>query len=205
MGAVNDTPDVTGPGTAYAVNEQTNLDIHGTGFSVTDVDAASGTMTATFTVGEGTIALAAGDSGVSITTNNASTVSFTGTLAQIDALLTGGSTGTIVYNNGSDTPSSSTTISLTVNDGGNTGADPGLTADGSSEEDTASQTINVTATNDDPTNAGSLPSDVTVTEDVLSSVDLSAIDFSDVDAGGSSLTVTLSTSTGWRIDARGRW
>ena len=47
--AINDTPEVTGPGTAYSVNEQTNLAIHGTGFSVSDVDAASGTMSATFT------------------------------------------------------------------------------------------------------------------------------------------------------------
>ena len=30
---INDTPEVTGPGTAYSVNEQTNLAIHGTGFS----------------------------------------------------------------------------------------------------------------------------------------------------------------------------
>ena len=156
-------------------------------------------MTATFTVGEGTLALAAGDSGVSITANNASTVTFTGTLSQINALVTGTSTGTIVYNNGSDTPSASTTITLTVNDGGNTGTDPGLTADGTSEQDSASQTINLTATNDDPTNAGSLPSDVAVTEDVLTAVDLSAIDFSDVDAASSDLTVTLSTATGGEL------
>ena len=199
VNAVNDTPTVTGPGSAYAVNEQTNLNIHGTGFGVTDVDAASGTMTATFVVGEGDIALAAGDSGVSITANNASTVTFTGTLAQINNFLTGVGTGTIVYNNGSDTPSALTTITLTVNDGGNTGADPGLTANGSSEEDSASQTINLTAVNDDPTNAGTLPSDVTVAEDVLTSVDLSAVDFSDVDAGSSDLTVTLSTSTGGQL------
>ena len=46
---------------------------------------------------------------------------------------------------------------MTVNDGGNTGADPGMTGDSSSEQDFATQTINITATNDDPTNAGSLP------------------------------------------------
>ena len=199
VGAVNDTPDVVGPGSAYSVNENTNLTIQGTGFGVTDVDAASGTMTATITVGEGDIALVAGDSGVSITANNASTVTFTGMLAQIDALLTGSGTGTITYNNGSDTPANSTTITVTVNDGGNTGTDPGVTADGSSEEDSASQTINITATNDDPTNDGSLPSDVTVTEDVLTSIDLSAVDFSDVDAVSSDLTVTLSTSTGGEL------
>ena len=140
---INDTPAVTGPGTAYSVNEQTDLTIHGTGFSVADVDAAAGTMSATFTVSEGDITVAAGNTGVSIVSNNASSVSFTGTLAQINALLTGTGTGTVVYNNNSNTPSASTPITLTVNDGGNTGADPGLTADGSSEEDSASQTINI--------------------------------------------------------------
>ena len=141
--------------------------------------------------------MAAGNTGVSIVSNNASSVSFSGTLAQINALLTGTGTGTVVYNNSSNTPSASTPITLTVNDGGNTGADPGLTADGSSEEDSASQTINIAATNDNPGATG-LVTDISVTEDVLSNVDLSAVSFTDPDAAGT-LTVTLSTSTGGEL------
>ena len=53
--------------------------------------------------------------------------------------------------------------------------------------------------NDDPTNAGTLPSDVAVTEDVVTNVDLSAVDFSDVDVASGTLTVTLSTSTGGQL------
>ena len=158
-------------------------------------------MTATLTVGEGTLAITAGDSGIATVANNANTVSFTGTLAQIDALLTGSSTGTIVYNNGSDTPSATATITLTVNDGGNNGTDPGLTGDGTSEQDSASQTINIEAINDAPTNAGSLPSNITVVEDVASNIDLSSVDFHDLDASGSDLTVTLSTATGGQLFA----
>ena len=140
---VNDTPVVSSPGSAYSVNEQTSLSIEGTGFAVTDVDAASGTMTATINVGQGAVTVVAGDSGVSISSGNGtSTVTLTGTLAEINNLLTGAGTGTITYFNNSDTPVSSTTITVTVNDGGNTGADPGLTGDGSSEEDSAAQTIN---------------------------------------------------------------
>ncbi|HMQ22848.1 MAG TPA: hypothetical protein PKE00_10190, partial [Planctomycetota bacterium] len=52
-----------------------------------------------------------------------------------------------------------------------------------------------------PTNAGSLPSDINVTEDVSSPLDLSAIDFSDVDASSGELTVTLTTSTGGNLSA----
>ena len=51
-----------------------------------------------------------------------------------------------------------------------------------------------------PTRA-SLPTDITVTEDVSSNVDLSAINLSDVDHSGGNLTVTLSTSTGGNLSA----
>ena len=155
-------------------------------------------MTATFTVNEGDITVAAGNTGVSIVSNNASSVSFTGTLAQINALLTGTGTGTVVYNNNSNTPSASTPITLTVNDGGNTGADPGLTADGSSEEGSASQTINIAAINDNPGATG-LVTDISVSEDVLSNVDLSAVNFTDPDAATGALSVTLSTSSGGEL------
>ncbi len=57
-------------------------------------------------------------------------------------------------------------------------------------------TVTVNAVNDDPTNAGTLPSDVVVTEDVSSSIDLSAIDLNDVDAGTQLVTVTLRTGAG---------
>ena len=204
--AVNDTPVVSGPGSAYAATEQVGLAIEGTGFTVSDVDAAAGSMTATLVVGEGAVTVSVGDSGVSISSGNGtSTVTLTGTLSQLDNLLTGAGTGTITYLNSSDTPSASTTITVTVNDGGNTGADPGLTGDGSSEQDFATQTINITATNDDPTNAGSLPSDISVTEDVSSDLDLSVINLSDVDHGGSNLSVTLATSTGGNLSASSGW
>ena len=62
-------------------------------------------------------------------------------------------------------------------------------------------TVTIVGANDDPTNAGSLPTDITVTEDVLGNVDLSLIDISDADHMGSNLTVRLSTSTGGNLTA----
>lgn len=198
--AVNDAPIVTGPTIVYSVDEQTVLSLQGTGFSVTDVDAASGSMTATITVGEGAITVISGDSGVVVSSGNSSTnVTLTGTLTQINNLLTGAGAGTISYINNSDTPTATAIVTVTVNDGGNTGTDPGISGDASSEEHSATQTINVTAINDDPVNSGSLAADLTVTEDVLSSIDLSSIDFSDVDIAGGALTVTLSTLTGGQL------
>ncbi|WP_153555201.1 tandem-95 repeat protein [Roseimaritima sediminicola] len=66
---------------------------------------------------------------------------------------------------------------------------------------TETVTISVNAINDDPVNAGTLPSDITVTEDVASNVDLSPIDINDVDHGGSNLTLTLNTSSGGELFA----
>jgi hypothetical protein len=199
---MNDAPVVTAPGAALSATEQVGLAIHGTGFGVSDVDAGGGSATATLNVGEGTLSVVAGTSGVTIVGGNGTgTVTLSGTIAQINNLLTGGGTGTITYLNELNAPSASTTLTVTVNDQGNTGADPGLTGTGTTEEGTNSVTINLSAVNDDPTNVGSLPTDVTVTEDVLSNVDLSLIDLSDVDAGGGSLTVTLTTATGGNLTA----
>ncbi|MCP4963695.1 MAG: hypothetical protein GY926_00480, partial [bacterium] len=150
--AYNDAPVVNAPGAALAATEQVGLAIHGSGFSVSDVDEAGSGATATLSVGEGAITVAVGDSGATISSGNGTgSVVVTGTIAQLNTLLTAGGTGTITYLNGSDTPSASTTFTVTVNDTGNTGTDPGLTGDGTSEEGTNSQTINLTATNDDPT------------------------------------------------------
>ncbi|MCA9187341.1 MAG: VCBS repeat-containing protein, partial [Planctomycetales bacterium] len=66
---------------------------------------------------------------------------------------------------------------------------------------TDSRVMDVIAYNDDPTNAGSLPTDISVTEDVSSNVDLSAINLSDVDHNGGNLTLRLSTDAGGEITA----
>lgn len=202
VAAVNDAPVVMAPGAALSGTEQVGLGIHGTGFGVSDVDAGGGSTTATLSVGEGTLTVVAGTSGVTIVSGNGTgTVTLSGTIVQINNLLTGGGTGTITYLNGLNVPSASTNLTVTVNDQGNTGSDPGLTGTGTTEEGTNSVTINVSAVNDDPTNVGSLPTDVTVTEDVLSNVDLSLINLSDVDAGGGNLSMTLTAATGGNLTA----
>ena len=130
-----------------------------------------------------------------VTANSGGTLLLTFS-ATADATSVNGVLQSITYANTSDTPSSSVQIDWVFTDG-NDGAAP----QGSGGVGVASghSIVNITATNDDPTNAGSLPSDVAVIEDVVSNVDLSSVDFSDVDASGSTLTVTLSTSTGGEL------
>ena len=158
VNAVNDAPVVTSPASAYSFTEQGSLAIQGTGFLVSDVDDSGNAITAIFTVGEGRVLIDPATSGVTVSKGNSTdTVTFSGTKDQINSLLDG-SFGTITYLNdqtvASDTPSASTTITLTVNDQGNTGSDPGDSGDASSEEGSASQTINITSVNDATTFLG---------------------------------------------------
>ncbi|MEM7252470.1 MAG: LamG-like jellyroll fold domain-containing protein, partial [Pseudomonadota bacterium] len=150
--AINDAPVVSAPGAALGATEQTNLSLHGVGFSVSDADEAGGGANATLNVGEGAITVVTGTSGVTVTggTNGTGNVTLSGTIAQLNNLLTGAGTGTITYLNGSDTPSASTTFTVTVNDQGNTGDDPGSSGTATTEEGTNNVTINITAMNDAP-------------------------------------------------------
>jgi VCBS repeat-containing protein len=112
--------------------------LNGQGLSITDVDAGAGTITVTLTVANSieTLTVAAGSSGVTIVSgNNTSSVVLSGTLAQIDALLAsaGGAAGTITAKVPAYTVATSdgfvdTTISMLVNDNGNTGTGGALTA-----------------------------------------------------------------------------
>lgn len=147
---VNDAPIVTVPSSPLLAMEQTPLNLHAAGFSVADVDAVGGAVTATLDVTQGSLTIGAGASGITIDSGNGtSSVQLSGSIAQINSLLSGASGGTIVYLNSSDDPTPSVTVTLTVNDQGNTGQDPGTSGDATSEEGTASQSILVTAINDE--------------------------------------------------------
>ena len=65
---------------------------------------------------------------------------------------------------------------------------------GTSNIATASATF--TAVNDDPTNAGSLPTDLVFLEDTQGKLNLSALDLSDVDANSGNLTLTITSANG---------
>ncbi|MDL1983033.1 MAG: DUF4347 domain-containing protein, partial [Deltaproteobacteria bacterium] len=76
--------------------------------------------------------------------------------------------------------------------------DSGGTANGGIDTSSPNlvSTVTVVAVNDDPTNAGSLPSDLVFIEDTQGKLNLSAIDLSDVDAGSGDLTLTITSDNG---------
>jgi VCBS repeat-containing protein len=141
--AVNDAPTATAPPTHYAATEQTPLTISGTGLHVADVDANGGTETVTLSVGQGILNVNKGSNPVSIAGNGTSSVTITGLLDYIEALLSGSNLGTISYTANSDNPSASTGLTLSVNDNGHTGA-------GGSQTATATATIDIAPINDAP-------------------------------------------------------
>ncbi|PUE53062.1 hypothetical protein B9Z36_14030, partial [Limnohabitans sp. Rim8] len=155
------------------------------GLSIADPDITGsnpGTaMTVTLAVAHGTISVAAG-TGVTLTTNGTGSVTLSGTLSAINVLLASanGVTYTPAANyNGSDT------LTMTTNDGGNTGTGTALTA-------TSTVALTVTAVNDAPTNI--VPAAQTTAEDTGKVI--SGLQIADVDVGTSTMTVTLAVAHG---------
>ena len=120
--AVNDAPTTAAPATHYAATEQTPLVISGTGLHVADIDGNGGAETVTLSVGEGILNVDLGGNAVSVTDNGTSSVTITGLVDYIEALLSGNNSGAISYTANSDNPGASTGLTLSVNDGGNSGS-----------------------------------------------------------------------------------
>jgi hypothetical protein len=125
--------------------EQTALSLKGA-LGVADVDAGNGLISATLSVTSGVLTVAPGDSGTTVNGSGTASVTITGTLAQIDALLNAGGTGIVSFIDASDTPTSNVTVTLAVDDGGNSGTGGALTA-------SATTTLIVVAVNDAPSAA----------------------------------------------------
>lgn len=186
VNAVNDAPAATITGATYSATEQTDLSLKGQ-LSVADVDAGAGAVTATLSVAYGILTIDAGGSGATVTNSGTGSVTITGTIAQINALLGSDATSTVVFNANTNAPPATTTLTLGINDGGNTGSGGALTA-----SDTA--TITIAAVNDQPGAVGNilLPG----VEDQPSSLAASSIYFVDPDGTDAVVTATVSVGGG---------
>ncbi|WP_203546954.1 cadherin-like domain-containing protein, partial [Roseiconus lacunae] len=152
-----------------------NVDLSG----VTLADPDGDSLTLTLTASGGVLAASSGG-GVTTGGSGTGTLTLSGSPSDLNTFL---DTPTNIQYTGPSNVSGddAETIAVSVNDGG---APVGL------------GTINVDITNvaDPPSNSGSLPSDITVTEDAASNVDLSGVTLTDPD--GDSLTLTLTASGG---------
>lgn len=180
---VNDRPVVTAPA-SITVQEDVLSTL--AGYSFTDIDAASGMVDVTLSVpsGSGTLAAASG-SGVTVTTVSPNELMLTGTVTDINSYISASNVGfTTALNNVSNIA-----LTITINDRGNTGTDPGTSGTATSEEATAIVTIMVTAVNDAPTITA--PASYAVTEDAPATIN--GVIFNDVDDGTSATTQAIFT------------
>ncbi|WP_197455821.1 cadherin-like domain-containing protein [Stieleria neptunia] len=189
ISAVNDDPTNIGSALSdLSVTEDLLSSLNLSGLEIADVDAGTNDLTVTVSVASGTLQLVV-DPSVVLTGNGTGTATLTGTLTELNNYLdvpTNISFLGALNAAGND----ATLLSVTVNDNGNTGSGTG------SDVTLASVNVDISAVNDDPTNIGSALSDLSVTEDLLSSLNLSGLEIADVDAGTNDLTVTVSVASG---------
>ena len=178
LSAVNDAPVLSVP-SAKTVSEDTLLSI--TGISVADVDAASSAVKITMSVAQGRLTLAQ-TTGLSFTLGDGSSdaaMTFTGTLAQVNAAL-----ARVDYL-GNANYSGSDTLTISSDDQGNTGS-------GGAKTDSRSIAITVAAANNAPVFA--VPGEQAMPANTPLSI--SGIGITDVDAGSGSLEISLAATRG---------
>jgi hypothetical protein len=180
--AVNDAPVNVVPGAQSVVENQPLVFTAGNGnaIAVTDVDANGGTETMTLNVQHGVLALGSTSGISSLSGNNTGTVTLSGTLAQLDAALSG-----LTYTPGNNFHGSDI-LTVTTDDHGNTGADPGLSGTATSEQGTSTIAINVIL--DHAPVAGADVIYVTQSTDIV--VPTAALLANDSDSDGDALSIT---------------
>lgn len=174
---VNDAPINVLPTTPQVAQEDQPFVIHG--LQVKDVDAGNSPIKITLSVEHGTLTLPAG-SGVTVVGNGTGSLVLTGTLADLNALLSGG----VTYQGNSDFYGNDA-LTMVTNDQGNTGS-------GGALSDTDVLPIEVQPVNDAPVNQ--LPGSMTVKED--GSLSLSCVSVKDVDAGSAPVSMVLRVEHG---------
>ena len=146
VNAVNDAPVNAVPG-AQSVNEDTDLVLSGANaLSISDLDIGGGNATVTLSVLSGVLTLST-TAGLAFSVGDGTsdaTMTFSGTVGAINAALNG-----LVYRGNLDA-SGLDTLTLTTDDQGNTGIDPGLSGTPTSEADTDTVAITVNPVNDEP-------------------------------------------------------
>ena len=177
--AVNDAPTVTVPA-SIPVTEDVASAV--TGLSFADVDAGSGAVTVTLSVGSGALA-ATGGAGVTVG-GSAGALTLTGSIADINAFIAASKVSFLTAQDSVAT----VTLGVSINDGGNTGGGA-MTGSGSVQ-------IVVTPVNDGPTDV--TLSTASVAEAAVNGTVVGALNVADPDAGDT-FTYTLVSDAGGRF------
>ncbi len=180
--AVNDAPVNTAPSTVSVLEDGTLAFTGGDSLQVGDVDALpTDTLRVQLNVGVGGLLSLGSTTGLSFSagdgTSDANMV-FTGTIAELNAAL-----ATLTFDTTADF-TGNVNLMIATNDLGNSGIDPGVSGDASSEEDVDVLVIQVDPVNDAPVRTAGSVNNLVVAEDSgLTSLGLGALAYG---AGGGS-------------------
>jgi 6-phosphogluconolactonase (cycloisomerase 2 family) len=193
LSPTNDDPVVTGLPADLDVTEDEVSDLDLSPIAITDVDAGAQDITLTLTVDSGV--LIAGDSGgVIVGDTDTAQITLTGSVSELNAYLN--DSGSVQYQS-AENDDTSATLTVVINDGGNTGAG------GGQDILVGTTTLNIAAINDAPTMDGLDSVTVEAIEGTPSNVDMSGVTISDVDANGGEITLWLDPGEGQLIVAEG--
>ncbi|MCV6621758.1 MAG: DUF4347 domain-containing protein, partial [Cellvibrionaceae bacterium] len=192
--AVNNAPTVSFANN-YTLNEDSTLNI--TDIQIADSDAGGADVSVTIEAHHGSLLLTqttgVTSNGSLVTLQDGSTIYRLTIVGSVDAInnIIGSLQYTPnqdIYGNGVDS------IKVEVDDQGNTGGPAWTTS--------KVATLNIIPTPDPAINTGTIPSELNVTEDLLSAIDLSSLEFADPDwdVSTSQYTLTLSTSGGGNVN-----
>ncbi|MCG8568397.1 MAG: DUF4347 domain-containing protein, partial [Desulfobacterales bacterium] len=180
----NNAPTIAGTPMDITINEDTLSNVDLSGVTVADVDGDNLTLTLSADVGSfATPADGSGvGSGVTATLLNATNLRLSGSAADINTYLD--TTSNIRYQGPLDVHGAkAANITVSVTDGSaNLISNPNIE-------------ININAVNDAPTISG-LPTSVTMTEDTLSNLDLSALTLADVDSTDPDFNLSITAGSG---------
>jgi Ca2+-binding RTX toxin-like protein len=170
----------------FAALEQVEHDLKGS-INVSDVDGGTGVMTVTLSVDHGILNVAAGSSGAEVSGSGSDAVTITGTMAQINDLLGANATSRVGYVATGDAPPASSTLTVSVNDGGNTGS-------GGAQVGASVESIVIAPVNDAPAGTDAV---ILVSEDDAYALTASDFGFADADGGSfAGLVVTTLATNG---------
>ncbi|HET9637578.1 MAG TPA: cadherin-like domain-containing protein, partial [Allosphingosinicella sp.] len=199
IAAVNDAPVNSLGGTIGTGEDAIDAWLSGMSISDPDADPATDEIYVTFQVVSGSIdirtdvagGIVAGD----IIAQASDTITVQATLNEINATLAASNGLTYSPNanfNGDDT------LTVTTNDAGANGSDPGLTGDGTSEEDVDTRTISVSAQDDAPI---AQPDAVATAENAIGTGSLFVDNGSgpDSDADGDTFTISAVNGSGANV------
>jgi hypothetical protein len=176
IAAVNDPPAASAPATVALSEDQASAIA---GINVADVDVGAGTMRLTFGVPAGSIT-ATGNPLITVG-GSATARTITGTPGNLNDFI---ATGGVSYTGGANA-NGNVTLTMTVNDLGNTGG-------GGAQETPREITLQIAAVNDPPTVAA--PASLAVTAG--QSVGVAGVVYSDPDAPGGGINVTATYAAG---------